>query len=89
MVGGGGIYNHIETENEAGDIIDDTGHGLGWQVETGLVIPVGHHNRWQLIPAVRYRALSREIDIEGTKTAADLTYFSVGMGVSWTVWSAK
>ena len=29
MVKGGGTYNHIETENSAGNIINDTGHGLG------------------------------------------------------------
>ncbi|HKR06658.1 MAG TPA: outer membrane beta-barrel protein [Bacteroidia bacterium] len=89
MIGGGGIYNHIETENKEGDIIHDTGHGLGWQAEAGLSIPVGHHNRWHLIPAVRYRALSRDIAIEGINTTVDLNYFSAGMGVSWTVWSAE
>jgi len=89
MIGGGGIYNHIETENEDGDIIDDTEHGLGWQVDAGLLIPLGHQNRWQIMPTVRYHELSREDTTNGTHANLDLNYFSVGVGVIWTVWRAK
>lgn len=88
MIGGGGIYNHIETENEEGDIINDTGHGLGWECDAGLWIPVGHHNRWHLIPSVMYHELSRDINMEEINTTVDLNYFSIGLGVSWTLWSA-
>ncbi|MEO8961043.1 MAG: outer membrane beta-barrel protein [Ginsengibacter sp.] len=76
----GGIYNHIEVENNSGDIIADSGHGLGWQAGVGLVVPIGEH--FNLIPALRYRALSRDIKIEGTKTAVDLNYITVGVGLS-------
>src|SRR5690606_18616938 len=31
----GGTYNHIEIENNDGDITIDSGHGLGWQAEAG------------------------------------------------------
>jgi len=86
MIGAGGIYNHIETENKSGDEIDDTGHGLGWQAEAGIAIPVGHHNRWQLIPALRYHSLSREISSNEKKIDANLNYVSIGMGVSWMLW---
>jgi len=87
MIGAGGIYNHIETENNNGDIINDTGHGLGWQADAGLSIPIGHHNRWQIMPTVRYHALSRDMTIsDGTQTTADLNYFSAGVGVIWTIW---
>jgi len=89
MIGGGGIYNHIETKNKDGDIINDTEHGLGWQADAGLSIPIGHHDRWQIIPNVRYRALSRDITTEGIKTAVDLNYFSVGMGVTWILWKTE
>ncbi|HET7117945.1 MAG TPA: outer membrane beta-barrel protein [Hanamia sp.] len=77
----GGIYNHIEVENNNGDIIADSGHGLGWQAGVGLLIPVGEH--FSLTPAVRYRALSRNIRIGEAKTAVDLNYVSVGIGLSW------
>lgn len=77
----GGILNHIEVENNNGDIIADSGHGLGWQAGLGLKIPLGE--RFSLIPAIRYRALSRDIQIDQTKTAVDLNYVSVGIGLSW------
>ena len=89
MIGGGGIFNHIETENEDGDLIDDTEHGVGWQVDAGLLIPIGHHNRWQIMPTVRYHALSREVTSNGINSTLDLNYFSVGVGVIWTVWRAN
>lgn len=77
----GGIINHIEAENSDGDIIADTGHGLGWQIEAGLVVPLS--DRWQVLPSVRYRSLSRDMEVGETSTAVDLSYLSVGVGISW------
>lgn len=81
LVRAGATYNHIEIENNDGDIIIDSGHGLGWQVESGLVIPL--NNRFSLLPSVRYRSLSRDIDINNVSTPVDLNYVSVGVGLSW------
>jgi hypothetical protein len=81
LLRGGGLYNHIETENKEGDIIADSGHGFGWDIETGVSIPLGE--RWQFAPGIRYRALSRDIEIGTTKTPVDLNYISVGVGLSW------
>lgn len=77
----GGTYNHIEIENNDGDIIIDSGHGLGWQAEAGLVIPLSE--RFSLLPSVRYRSLNRDIKIENVSTSVDLNYISVGVGLSW------
>lgn len=82
IIGAGGIYNHIETENTKGDIIADSGHGWGWQLDAGVSVPLS--KRLNLIPTVRYRSLSRDIKVEGTSTAVDLNYVSVGAGLSWT-----
>jgi hypothetical protein len=81
LVRAGGTYNHIEIENNDGDIIIDSGHGLGWQVEAGLVISL--YERFSLLPSVRYRSLTRDIDIENVSTSVDLSYLSVGVGLSW------
>ena len=81
IIKGGGTYNHIETENSQGNIVNDTGHGLGWQLGVGAAIPVG--KRVSLIPEVRYRSLSRDIKIGNTSTAVDLNYVSAGVGVSF------
>jgi hypothetical protein len=77
----GGTYNHIEIENNAGDIIIDSGHGLGWQAEGGLVIPLSE--KFSLLPTIRYRSLNRDIEIENVSTSVDLNYLSVGVGLSW------
>ena len=81
LVRAGGTYNHIEIENNDGDIIIDSGHGLGWQAEAGLLIPLSE--KVSLLPGVRYRSLSRDIDIENESTSVHLNYFSVGVGLSW------
>ncbi len=77
----GGTYNHIEIENNNGDIIIDSGHGLGWQAEAGLAIPLSE--KFSLLPSVRYRSLSRDIDINNVSTSVELNYVSVGVGLSW------
>lgn len=81
MIRCGGTYNHIETENSDGNIINDTGHGLGWQIGGGIAIPIA--TRWRLVPEVRYRSLSRTIKLQETSTPADLNYISGGIGLSY------
>lgn len=76
----GGLANHIEVE-AGDDIIADSGHGFGWQVEGGLTIPMGE--KWRLMPSVRYRSLSRDITIETVKSSVDLNYISVGLGAAF------
>lgn len=77
---GGGIYNHIEVENNDGDITADSDHGLGWQAGAGVAFDLG--SRWKLRPGVRYRSLSRDIEVGNTSTDIDLTYFNLAMGIS-------
>ncbi len=79
----GGTYNHIETENTGGTIINDTGHGLGWQAGAGIAIPLG--NRLQLIPEIRYRTLSRDIKMDNFTTPVNLNYLSASVGLSFSL----
>lgn len=81
LVRAGGTYNHLEIENSDGDITIDSGHGLGWQAEAGLVIPLSE--KFSLLPSIRYRSLNREISINNTTTSVNLNYFSSGVGLSW------
>lgn len=76
----GGIYNHIEVENKAGDITADSGHGLGWEIGAGLQVDLG--SNWNLRPQIGYRALSRDIEIGTTTTDVDLNYVSFGVGIA-------
>jgi hypothetical protein len=77
----GATYNHIEIENNDGDIIIDSGHGLGWQIEAGLSIQLS--GKFSLLPSIRYRALSRDIEVEEIPTTVELNYLSVGVGLNW------
>lgn len=76
----GGVFNHLELEDSDGEIIEDSGHGLGWQLGAGLEIALS--DSWQLHPTARYRALSTEMEIEGEQTELDLTYTSIGIGLA-------
>ena len=76
----GGILNHIEIENDEGDIVADSKQGLGWEVGVGVVLSLSDH--WRLAPGVRYRSLSRDIEIGVASTPVDLTYLAVEVGLS-------
>ncbi len=75
----GGLFNHIETENAAGDIINDSGHGPGWQVAAGLEVPVG--TKWTLTPGVKFNSLSRATDFEGVTRNLNQNYVSARIGI--------
>jgi hypothetical protein len=74
-----GLYNHIEIESEAGDIIYDSGHGMGWQLAGGLAVNLGKN--WSLTPGVKFNALSREINFEGADEQMDFNYLSIRVGI--------
>lgn len=82
LLGAGGLYNHIELENTEGDIIGDTKHGFGYQVEAGLAIMLGENETFRLTPALRYRALSRDIEFNNVNHTLDLNYLSLGLGIA-------
>lgn len=74
----GGIYNHIEMENSGGDLVTDSGHGLGWETGAGLALRLGNH--WQVTPGLRFRSLTRDLAIGGPAASADLRYLTVEVG---------
>lgn len=77
----GAIYNHLELEDSDGDLIDDSGHGLGWQLEAGLNYVLG--DNWGLRPSIRYRSLSRDLEvIQNQSINVDLNYLSFGLGIA-------
>jgi hypothetical protein len=58
----------------------DTGHGPGWQLGAGIVAPLGA--KWSLTPGVRYRSLSRDLDVGDVSTDLDLTYLTLHVGLA-------
>lgn len=75
----GALYNHIEVENDNGDIIGDTGHKPGFQLATGIDIPLGP--KWSLTPGIKYNAISGKTDISGESFSIDYHYLSVRIGI--------
>lgn len=78
----GAIYNHIELEDIDGNLIDDTGHGFGWEVGAGFNYLLG--SNWNLRPQIGYRALSRDLTFEGSTTSIDVNYIAFGLGIAKT-----
>lgn len=76
----GGTYNHIEIENDAGDITADSGHGMGFEAGVGVALRMGEG--WYLTPGARFRMLSEEFVVAGTPTDVDLSYVALEVGVS-------
>lgn len=78
----GGIYNHLEAEDNSGNKIANTDHDLGWQLEGGVSIDLS--GGFNLRPSIRYRSLPGEFEIGTTTTNADLNYISIGVGLAKT-----
>ncbi|WP_246067721.1 outer membrane beta-barrel protein [Changchengzhania lutea] len=79
----GAIYNHLEFEDSDGDLIDDSGHGLGWQIEAGLDYNIG--NDWSFRPTVRYHSLTRDLEVtDDLSIDVDLNYVAFGLGIAKT-----
>ncbi len=74
----GMLYNHLEIENNEGDIIHDTGHGPGFQLAGGLVIPLSA--KWNLMPGVKFNALKRDLTDEGTTRTLKQNYLQIRVG---------
>ncbi|MBC7197374.1 MAG: porin family protein [Deferribacterales bacterium] len=76
----GALYNHIETENSEGDIINDTKHGFGYQLAGGIDINLGKN--WSFTPGLKFNILSRETEYEGTTIKIDYQYISARIGIT-------
>lgn len=76
----GGTYDHIEVEDAGGEIVSDSGHGLGWEVAGGVALGLG--GRWSLTPGIRYRSLSRDVAWESVAVPVELEYLSLEIGLS-------
>jgi opacity protein-like surface antigen len=74
----GGLYNHIEVEYD-GDVTHDSKHGLGWQLAGGFDFQLGKN--WSLTPGVKFNALNRDVENEGTNVPLDLNYLQVRFGI--------
>jgi len=75
----GALYNHIETENSNGEILDDSGHGPGFQLAGGIDISLG--SGWSLTPGIKFNFLSGDTGLEGISKQLDYQYISARIGI--------
>lgn len=80
LIRGGLVYNHLELEDNDGELIADSDHGIGWQAEAGISLEIGNH--WFLRPTLRYRNLPGNIEVFNGQMAVDLQYISLGVGLA-------
>ncbi len=74
----GGLYNHIELEND-GDVTHDSKHGFGWQLAGGFDFQLGKN--WSLTPGIKFNALNRDVENEGVNVPLELNYLQVRIGI--------
>ena len=77
---GGGTFKHIEIEDDEGEAIADSEHGLGYEAGAALLLPLG--STWRFTPGLRYRSLDRDFRIGSAKTDASLRYVALELGES-------
>jgi hypothetical protein len=77
----GGVYNHIEVEDDD-DVLADSDHELGWEAGGGLRIPV--NDRFAIMPGLRYRTFSVDLSDGATTVPVDMTYLVAEVRLSWT-----
>ena len=74
----GATMNHLELENAEGEIVADSGHGLGWEFGAGITLPVSAN--WVLTPGIRYRTLSRDLQVENRTVPVEMQYMAFEFG---------
>lgn len=76
----GGTVAHLEFEDDDGEVVAETGHGLGWEVAGGIAH--GFRTGWTVNSGVRYRSLSRDVVIGTATTTVDLRYVAFEVGIA-------
>lgn len=74
------VVDHVELEDEEGDLVGDSDHTVGWEAGAGLSLPLS--DVWSLTPGVRVRSFDPDLEVEGFGPFGDLTYVAVDVGVS-------
>jgi len=71
-------YEHIELLTDDGDSVDDSNHGVGYEI--GAAIPIEFSDQWSFAPGIRFRSLKREIETNGVHSDVDLNYVALDVG---------
>lgn len=73
----GATFNHLEIEESDGDLVDESGYGLGWEFGAGVAVPF---RSWSVTPGVRYRSISRDLEIDDVTIPVELQSIALEIG---------
>jgi len=71
-------YEEILLKKETGEIVENTGHGIGFEIDAAVAIDLGRTGDWRIMPGISYRSLSRDVGEEGN---IDLKYIALDLGI--------
>ena len=75
-------YDHLELEDEAGDIVAGTDRDVGLDVGLGLAVDI--NDAWALTPGVRYRAVTHDVQTSPSRTdEAEFRHVILDVGVAY------
>ncbi len=77
---GGGVYKHVEIENQSGDLLGDSDLDLGFELGAGLVLPLGVS--WALTPVARFRSSTPEVTVGSNLNDGTVRYVAFELGLS-------
>ena len=77
----GALYNHVELEDDGGDVVADSGHELGWEAGAGFGYAVS--DKVSIMPGVRYRTFSADLTVGQTTVPVDLAYVAAEIMLSF------
>ncbi|MGE3513152.1 MAG: outer membrane protein [Vicinamibacterales bacterium] len=76
-----GLWNHVELEDEEGELVADSEHTWGFEVGGGLDVSLSES--WSLTPGVRYRRFEPAVRFGAAETEARLSYVTFDVGFAW------
>lgn len=76
----GGLFAHIEVEDETGDTIADTDHEWGWEITGGLYL--FNVSTFSLRPQLGYRSFSGNFNSGSLGEQVDINDFFFGIGIA-------
>ena len=75
-------YDHLELEDDAGDIVAGTDRDVG--LDVGLGFSVDINDTWAVTPGVRYRAVTHDVQTSPSRTdEAEFRHVIVDVGVAY------